>query len=212
MKIVICSDLHGNLPILPIHDILLLAGDIFRGLSLEDDIRWAGKHLAKWLNQSPLVIGCLGNHDYNYAYYRSHFPQLKWNILHDKLLEINGLRIYGSSWTCPIGINHNLVRDWWAYLANEEQLSFIWKNIPENLDFLITHCPAHKIMDIFKNQHLGSPSLGDEIIIKKPKYHITGHIHEQPDRVIRCKNITFINAAMCDNNNKLIHNPIIIDI
>lgn len=210
MKIAITSDLHGNLPEIPDHDLLLIAGDIFPGRNVRDDISWAGQHLRPWLDKQNTTIVVLGNHDFGYAYHRQEFPNLKWTIIQDELIEINGLKIYGSPWTNFDGA-HN-VKNWWAYLATEEKLEFIYKNIPYGLDFLITHGPPLGIMDFYNGLNLGSPSLLDEIRIKKPKYHISGHIHEQQG-IVKTKDTTFINVSLCNNHNKiLINKPIIIEL
>mgnify|MGYP003394644753 CR=1 FL=1 len=212
MKVCIVADLHGNLPEIPEHDLLLVAGDIFPGRSIRDDSTWAGRYLQPWLCKQCMPIFLEGNHDFNYINYRSQFPDLDWTVLRDSMIEINGLRIYGTGWTNPIDLNHDRVSNWWGHLADEAKLEFIFKNIPEKVDILITHSPPFGILDEFDGQHYGSPSLLQQVKVKRPRYHIYGHLHCQKDRIIKTEHTTFINASLCDNNNKLINEPIVIEI
>lgn len=56
------------------------------------------------------------------------------HLLIDQEIEIKGLKIYGTPWV-PI-INYM-----WAFEADHIKLVEKFKNIPENLDILITHSP-----------------------------------------------------------------------
>lgn len=55
----------------------------------------------------------------------------------------------------------------------------IWSEIPSKVDVLITHSPPHGILDKnVKGVICGSVALEKYSKLRRPKYHIFGHIHE----------------------------------
>lgn len=118
MRIVCLSDTHSRTlenPI-PDGDILIHAGDatVTGGI---DEIN----SFAYWFYSLPhrYKIFVAGNHDW--LYYRN--PTLANTFvksLHDKLIEIEGLKIYGSSWQPEL---HN-----WAFgLPRGKHLEKVWR-------------------------------------------------------------------------------------
>lgn len=107
-----------------------------------------------------------------------------------------GLEIFGSRW-CK------------EFAGWEGELKFydrqqMWKNIPHDLDFLLTHTPPYGVMDYVDNwrkDYCGCSELRREIINKNPVVHCFGHIHSMhgyeynPDR----DNIHYFNVAYCDD-------------
>jgi predicted phosphohydrolase len=147
---------------------------------------------ADWLNQQPFKhkIFVPGNHDWscnsNQYYLIKSLFNSSVHVLIADLIEIEGLTIFGS--------------------AREG-----YERCPSNVDILITHEPPSNILDEIPafsrfnpDPHpfyLGSTALLNEIVERiKPKHHIFGHVHECGGQIERYKNITFINAAVLNEN------------
>jgi len=77
--------------------------------------------------------------------------------------------------------------------------------MPNDIDFLLTHCPPRSILDRNKNGELcGCKDLTHRImeLPKKPKLHVFGHIHESRGQMKRA-NTLFVNACALDKDKKL---------
>ena len=125
--------------------------------------------------------------------------------LKDELVEIEGLKIYGTPYQ-PYFCN-------WAFnIKKFETLKDIFKMIPEGLDILITHCPPFGILD---KSHLprlyygytGEESLGSvelkevlEELIIKPKICVFGHIHGDGGKIVEKDGVKYINASVCNED------------
>lgn len=174
MKIVCLSDTHMAHRKVNVPDghILIHAGDFSRngtaseiaeidhwlgGLPHPHKIIIAGNHEAK-LQQNPAL-----RKGFRHAIY-----------LEDDLIEIQGLRIWGSPWSA-------LFRNG-AFMAPEADLDGIYSRIPENIDILVTHGPAFGVLDTTlyrgKPKHVGSRALADHLQRIRPKLHVCGHVHQ----------------------------------
>lgn len=126
--------------------------------------------------------------------------------LQDELLELYGLKIYGTPWQpefCK-----------WAFnLPRGEQCLDKWNKIPSNVDILITHTPPVGHGDLCcSGVRAGCVELLTTIQQRvKPKYHVFGHIHEGYGITSDGK-IIFINASTCDINYLPNNLPIVFDI
>jgi len=83
-------------------------------------------------------------------------------------------------------------------LLSHEDLLEITKHIPSSNLIFLTHEPPYGILDVIWNGR----NIGNEIylkfdLVKKPKIHAFGHVHEG-NGFIRRDNTLFINAAMND--------------
>ncbi|HFA51599.1 MAG TPA: metallophosphoesterase [Bacteroidetes bacterium] len=208
MKIVAISDTHSkHLQLhLPIGDLLIHAGDVSgRGTEAEvlSFLDWFASLDFKY------KIFIAGNHDYFFermtdAYVRNLIPD---NIiyLNDEGTEIEGIKIWGSP-----------VQPWfydWAFNRRRgREIDKHWKLIPDDTDILITHGPAHGILDRTRNGSLaGCEDLLRRIKKVKPKYHIAGHIHEAYGMVEK-DGTTFINASVLNLRYELVNEPIVFEI
>jgi len=71
----------------------------------------------------------------------------------------------------------------------------MWDQIPEDLDFLVTHMPPHQILDRYLTKNLGCPYLRDTVLDRfKPRVHMFGHVHESRGKK-NIDGVQFINAA-----------------
>jgi Icc-related predicted phosphoesterase len=203
-KIVAISDTHGlhNDIIVPECDILIFAGDF--DIMSADDLQsaniWFGRQKA------TKVIFCAGNHDvYLEKVSKDYIKKIFTNVIYleDELVEIDGIRIYGSPRTPYF--------NGWAFMYQRCSLEAkeIWEKIPENLDFLITHGPSYGIRDKNLNsERCGCKVLSKEIMKKKPLRHVFGHIHGE----YGCCNdmgIDFFNVSVLNEDYNLV-NPVTI--
>ena len=142
--------------------------------SLVDFNQWLGK----LPHQYKIVIG--GNHDIAIEKFSKDDIQRNYLTnciyLKDELVEIEGISIYGCSW------------------SNDEQSK--WNLIPSNINILMTHIPPKSILDsAFQSKKspskklcsmpsnsiygVGSKRLLNEIIGRiQPRVHCFGHVHD----------------------------------
>ncbi|OUD16223.1 metallophosphatase domain-containing protein [Thioflexithrix psekupsensis] len=193
MKIVVISDTHSQHHALniPDADILIHAGDFSWGKKDLSDVIDFNSFLEKLPHRHKLVVA--GNHDFAFARTPKKAREcLSAAIyLQDNLVEIDGLKIYGSPWQ-PAFLNGAF------NLEIIEDLAEKWAAIPSGIDILITHTPPYGIGDIIRSgKHVGCRALSKAIDRIVPKYHIFGHIHESFGTT-QLKDTTFINASICD--------------
>lgn len=126
--------------------------------------------------------------------------------LEDELIEIFGLRIYGSPWQpefCK-----------WAFnLPRGQPCLEKWNKIPKGLDILITHTPPLGHGDLCcSGVRAGCVELLSTVQQRvKPKYHVFGHVHEGYGITSDGK-VIYINASTCDLNYLPNNPPIVFDV
>lgn len=170
-KLVLISDTHGYKPELPEGDILLHGGD----LTGNGTIRECQEAL-DWLNAQPhkYVVAVAGNHDFAFEDAKPALKMGRVIYLENYLIELEGLRIYGS----PV---QPRFCDWAFNVDRGEAIRKYWDMIPDKLDVLITHGPPMGILDqaapYFNSEHLGCEELAVAVDRVKPRLHMFGHIH-----------------------------------
>lgn len=181
------SDLHGEHPIMPGGDLLIIAGDITAGNRIPE---WKGWY--EWLNYQPYrkIIYIAGNHD---GFLENVIPNEVSRTLGlseeelfpdhveylcDNSCEFEGLKIYGMPWT-PTFYNWHFMKD------PGEAMQEVVNKIPEDTEILITHGPAYGIRDKVTylssdyHKYAGCKDLLKRLrSLKKLKLHVFGHIHE----------------------------------
>jgi Icc-related predicted phosphoesterase len=213
-KIVCCtSDIHGNIKDIEIPecDILLIAGDIGRhGRQIYKDANWLGYDFNPWLEKQPAkhIVMTPGNHDIIFQDALKLVPKLSCNVLIDELVEIEGLKIYGSPWQTRFYD--------WGFNLTEDKLKLVWDKIPADIDILLVHSPPFGIMDMTQHpgypcKRIGSRSLAERIKVIRPKYVVFGHNHGEPG-VIERDGITYINATLVDDSYIVKNPPIMIEV
>jgi len=206
MKIVCISDtheMHGELKV-PDGDILIHAGD-FTGRGEARAIR----KFDDWLGTLPHIhkIIIAGNHDFLFESDPKRARALLTNCtyLEDDETDVEGLRIYGSPW-------QPWFYDWAFNLQRGAEIKRKWDKIPIGIDILITHGPPAGYGDeCERGERVGCIELLTAIKRTKPKYHIFGHIHENPG-VWTNSGTTFINASSCNLNYRIAHEPVVLDV
>lgn len=181
VRVVATSDTHNNYPDIPPCDIFIHAGDLTsRGTREELDAAFG------WISKVPAEykVVIAGNHDFELQ--KGYKTKYDIVYLEDSLVELKGLKIYGSPWTPMF---HN-----WAFMHSRDKMYKVWENVPSGLDILVTHGPPAGIMDRTGTDHAGCSALTNLVMYKPPIIHIFGHIHEGYGRVIG-PNTTFANVS-----------------
>ncbi|NDV68928.1 metallophosphatase domain-containing protein [Dysgonomonas sp. 25] len=205
MKILFLSDTHeqhDKLTNLPTADMIIHGGDISnRGKKQEVD------EFIDWFDglDYKYKVFIAGNHDFyfeNYTWYeiQKRLPEGMYYLC-NSAIEIEGIKIWGSPIT-PWFLN-------WAFNRERgEDIMKYWKQIPEQLDILVTHGPPAGIRDRCKNGSIvGCEDLLSVIQRIKPKYHLFGHIHEGYG-ITESKYTTFINGSILNENYQLVNEPV----
>ncbi len=213
MKVTFISDTHTRHKRieLPGGDMLIFSGDAMSSGYYNGELN----DFVDWIKDQPYKykICIAGNHDrycesFPKDFIKDVFEKYYDNgvrYICDEEIEIEGIRIYGTPYQ-PYFCG-------WAFnVMDEEILTNIYKQIPEGIDILVTHCPPFGVLD---KSHMPRPykgTTGEEPLGSKellnildymenpPKYHCFGHIHGDGGKVIKEGGITFINASVCNES------------
>lgn len=215
VRLVIISDTHGRhnrLYDIPAGDVLIHCGDLSINGKLD-----SVELFAKWFYQLPhkRKIFIAGNHDFVFEKGGLELEEFLCSLppgidyLEDSGVEINGIKFWGSP-VQPVFFN-------WAFNRSPERIAKHWDAIPRNTNVLITHGPAHGILDQARRvgfpgyEHAGCRLLRANIGQIKPILHCFGHIHCAAG--VEVKDGTFFaNASSCDENYSIANKPIVVDI
>lgn len=188
MKIVAISDTHGQLfhDKVPECDLLIHAGDISpaRDHTVSFQKQWFLDSFIPSLSlvTAKQIVFVGGNHDFylhdlyknlNEDSFREKLPEHVY-YLRDSFINIEGLKIYGIPWV--INLNN------WAFNLKSSDAEYErYMHIPDDIDILVSHGPAKgycdTILEYNETEKLGSPVLANQILEKKPKLVLSGHIH-----------------------------------
>lgn len=209
MRIVAISDthnLHDRLEI-PTGDVLLHSGDVsMKGTEEEvhDFLNWFAAQ------PHPYKVFIAGNHDFFFEGKSKEEIQAILpkgiHYLNEELVEINGLKIWGSPIT-PIP------RRQWAFNKTRgADIQQHWDSIPKDLDILMVHGPPKGILDtVLDGNMVGCENLRQTIQHKKPKVMLFGHIHESRGQR-QVKETLFINASSVSRHRTKIFSPFVFDL
>lgn len=148
-----------------------------------------------------------GNHDQimtdigALSVYKSMWQSHGVHYLCDELVELDGIKIYGSPWTPTF-------KDWFFMKNRGEEIAQVWAKIPSDIDVLITHGPPYGILDDGQGtlRH-GCEELYKRVWEVRPKVHLFGHIHyAYGQRVI--DDIEFINSSSLNDNYVYANKPV----
>lgn len=183
---------------------IILAGDFMEKAKKKENIKdaekWWEEKFLPWCEdhkgQQIVIIG--GNCD-KWLYYNR--DKVKWpknvHYLDDTETEVNGMRVYGTSW-CPHNMNG-------AWEVDNAQLEKEFAKIPEGLDILITHVPPKgEGLDLDHdtefNNHFGSEALTKAILEKKPKIVLCGHVHSGSHKPTKIGDSLVMNVSRIDDD------------
>lgn len=209
MRLVVISDTHNRHKRLEVPEggVLVHAGDL-TGRGELHELRVA----AAWLNNLPhehkIVIA--GNHDFcledSTKRREAEAMLFGCTYLHDQSVTINGIKFYGSPY-------QPWFYDWAFNMKRGGPLQEKWAQIPADTDVLITHGPPFGFGDrTERGERVGCEDLAQAIARVQPRYHLFGHIHEDPGVWQPDGPTTFVNACVCDLGYNPIQSPVVLDI
>jgi|SRR5579871_1333776 len=190
---------------MPEADMVIHAGDAtFEGKLAEVSL------FAEWFRSLPYKhkIFVAGNHDWLFQKNRDVARSMLGDqvvYLEDNLVEVEGIRIYGSPWQPEFC-------DWAFNLPRGHRLREKWNKIPSKVDVLVTHGPPLRILDLNQDgEHVGCGDLY-EVLTKrvKPRLHVFGHIHNGYGIVAEGRTL-FANVAICGENYKPTHGVVVVE-
>lgn len=175
------SDTHNDIEKIPIPngDVLIHCGDAVNCSTSRRDIDVFNKFIGTLPHPYKLFVS--GNHCVCLDPKRPERSQRilsNMTYLQDDLVNIEGVKIYGTPWRPKRGCFYRA--EAFGYDARRIRQDK-WAKIPEDIDFLLTHGPAYSIRDYnwSTEESLGCPALLDEIVQRvRPRIHMFGHMHE----------------------------------
>lgn len=187
MKIWAISDTHGYHNLLDIPsgiDLVIFSGDCANYKDIARNSVEVADFLY-WMQDLPIKykIMIAGNHDTsieNGFISRANIESHGIIYLYNESVQLWGTyNIWGSPFTPTFGN--------WAFMKSRGKLAPLWETIPEDLDILVTHGPPIGVLDLSLNSdnsldRCGCSELWNEVVKKKPKYHLFGHIHNVRDK------------------------------
>jgi Icc-related predicted phosphoesterase len=188
IKITHLSDTHGVHQFLNYSggDILIHTGDVFDFNNYFSEIE-----LLDFFERLPYQLKLIvqGNHD---NFQTKEYGSVK--ILDNQLIKAGGLNILGSNCILPdlnsYKINH---------IKNEDEINKSLNYfINDRVDILCTHGSPKGIFDKKFNNSIGSVSLLNFALQKKPRFHFFGHTHHSIGK-IRISDTEFINNSIVYN-------------
>ncbi len=174
------SDTHNKIDKIhiPNGDVFIHCGDAVHHLTSYRDIRRFNEFVGQLPHKYKLFVS--GNHCVCLDPDRpDRSQQLLSNMtyIQDQLIQIEGIRIYGSPWRPKRGCAYRAEAFGYDPKLIQED---IWSYIPEDIDFLLTHGPPYSIRDYhpLTDERIGCPYLLDEIVTRvRPRIHLFGHMH-----------------------------------
>lgn len=205
LRIVCLSDTHDRHDRLevPDGDVLLHAGD-FTGSGTEAQVAAFGAFLAGLPHREKVVIA--GNHDFLFEREPERARELLGDVtyLQDAGADVAGLSVWGSPW-------QPWFFDWAFNLPRGAPLAERWALVPDGVDVLVTHGPAHGILDTTHGgQRVGCEELARARARIRPRLHVFGHIHESYG-THRDGGILSVNASNCDVRYRPVNAPVVVD-
>lgn len=219
LKVVAISDTHGQhrQVTVPEGDVLIHCGDFCKYGDTKEV-----KDFIEWLTEQPHkhMIIVAGNHDKpaekKPRMIRELFENEHIAYLCNEEFWVDGVKFWGSPFT-PTFLNWHFMRE------RGEQIAEVWRQIPWDVDVLITHGPpyghgslappyrtAHpkeagclELLKRIKQIHVASG-------YKNPRVHCFGHIHAghgvtQSDEF---GGLSFVNASVCTEQYQPTNGPI----
>lgn len=222
MKIIAISDLHGQLPeIKESCDVLCICGDICPlqiQFSKDDCKEWILNTFITWGNTIDCkhILVIAGNHDFVFEKslredIYNWFSNSKFTYLENTSIEIDGKTFYGTPYCKEFGN--------WAFMRSNDHLELIFRNIPENIDVLLTHDAPYGVSDICQQDiwwnnhtHIGSIPLRNTILEKKPKLLLHGHLHTTNHDKELLQETYVYNVSLLNEDYEMSFPPLIIEI
>lgn len=197
-------NLHHQIKLDGSGDFLIHAGDISNRGSYQEV-----KSFLDWFSVQDYKykIFIAGNHDFLFERNKNIAQELLAlypNVIYLENSEvvIEGIKFYGSPYS-PIFFD-------WAFMYDEVKRNLICDMIPSDTDVLITHTPPKYILDMNLDlEHCGCNVLYERFAsgqLDNVKFACNGHLHPSYGTKQQF-NTTFYNAALLDDNYKMVNKP-----
>lgn len=180
---------------------------------------WAHVELRYWLENVPAkhIVGIAGNHDFIGTHNPDLLRDLPWHYLDEEMVEVEGLKIYGSPMSPRFGA--------WAFMEPDSMLAERWRKIPRDIDILLVHGPPQGYLDLVEeysmtkhgwdtSRRVGSSSLRFQLDYDEwpnLKAVVFGHIHEgygcEMNDGVRYYNVSHVTAEYQPDND-----PVVVDL
>jgi Icc-related predicted phosphoesterase len=230
---------------IPEGDLLIHAGDLTnvgKKHEVYETLDWL-KSLAK--NYTFGVVFIAGNHDRSFdpKYYREHEdydlwlshadkPNRKPEWLTEALCDLGSNVVYLENSSVTFNKDGKDYKIWgspvtpwfggeyWAFnmYRGATEIGQVWKNIPLDVDVVVTHGPAFGYGDYIDsfNPNVGCEDLKMKLEEIKPRLVVCGHIHEGygvSNYHEHSENSTmYVNASICDYKYDPINEPIVVEL
>lgn len=226
LKLVAISDLHGILPNIENEaDILLIAGDVSPLKIQGDKVKvweWFSSEFKEWVMSLPVdkVFMIAGNHDF-IEHWNEHKQYDFEQLFNGKLKYLrNETRYYTKNnvkWSI-FGTPYCNIFGGWPFMRNDEYLTEKFKEIPDEVDIIITHSPPYGVgqidcileTPIWSNHdydNLGNKPLRNRLDNIKFKYLCCGHIHSGDKSGINFNGGVCFNVSVLNENYDLFYEP-----
>lgn len=227
LRLVCISDTHNQIDEnfeLPDGDVLVHAGD-FSNVGTMKEIKQFNDFLKSKKQQFKHMVIIAGNHDIgfdvqDYEKLADRFHQnCRLDPLEARKLLTEGIYLENSG--CVIdgvefwGSPYQPEFYGWAFnLQRGEPCAQVWRKCPANVDVMVTHGPVlgHGDLCLPAKARAGCVDMLKECQLRiKPKFHISGHIHEGYG-ISTDGTTKFVNASTCTMRYKPENRPIVIDV
>ena len=222
-RLILISDTHNKHNKMDV-DLKLLASDeelnektyiLHAGDCTDGGTKTEIEYFLNWFSMLPFKhkVFIAGNHDFGFEP-KSNTPDIYPDIaeefkergvvyLMDRMVELDGLKIYGSPWQ-PYFYG-------WAFNVHRgDAIAKKWEKIPDGLDVLMTHGPVFGILDdTYSRMRVGCEELYKKVVMVRPKIFTSGHIHYARGYK-EYDGINFFNAACVGENNQYQNKPIVV--
>ena len=223
MEVIALSDLHGTLPeIKDPAEIMLIAGDIiplYIQFNKPLSKKWFLGTFAEWINSLPVekVFMVAGNHDAflqdaSKSFFLELYIATKYKLQYLRNETAEYIDKEGISWKI-FGTPYCHFFGNWPFMRSDEVLEEKFKEIPEDVDIIITHDPPYNagyadcVLDkpfpsSIGPEHLGNYPLRKKLEKTKFLLCVTGHIHSGDHRIVDFLSGKVVNVSINDENYK----------
>lgn len=216
IKIISFSDTHGKHGMLKLedeYDIAIFSGDAgtYRNpyqneSGILDFIEWYSS-----LKNIKHKIWIAGNHctsiERGFVDAKKLSKEKGLIYLEHELIEVEGLKIFGSPYTPRFGYG-------WAFNVDRgEPMKKYWSEIPDDTEFLIVHGPPYGVLDmVMSGERVGCKEMTKRINeLENLKLIQYGHIHEDYGHEL-IDDVHYINASVLNLRYELQNKPFIFEI
>lgn len=225
MKVILMSDLHGDLPVIEPCELVCICGDI-SPLNIQATHKkmrkWLIEEFKPWCESLPCdkVIFIAGNHDSSFQkldFMYTQFPKdgKTTYLFHESYVYTaksgKEYSIFGTPY-CKLFGN-------WAFMESDETLEKLYSTIPNNLDILITHDQPYGYNDIIlddvpwaNNSNIGNKPLAKAILEKQPKIQVNGHLHSCDHSMIEIGATKHYNVSLKNEMYEIVYKPLVLNI